>query len=298
MSTRARKEQAEAGFRAMARHRATVCGLARNCARRLPALLAKLDRMASLFGECRFIVIENDSVDQTGTLLKDWAHDDPRVELVQLCLLHSPDSGAAGRGVRRGEESFSIERIERMSYLRNGYIERLGTLHGDDIVMVVDFDIHGFSIEGIAHTLGSGVEWDCVAANCLRFSPRHPFHRHVYWDTYAYEPENGFPGGALDRSSMLKAQVSLPVLLRKEALLPVRSAFGGLALYRAEAIRGRRYSTEPNEDSLVNVLSEHIGLHRDMAAAGHSAIFINRRQTVVYESSVSVLTRLLGFAPS
>ena len=53
--------------------RALIAGLARDCAAGLRATLPRLSRLAASFEETRFVIVTNDSVDETEAVLKAWA---------------------------------------------------------------------------------------------------------------------------------------------------------------------------------------------------------------------------------
>jgi hypothetical protein len=60
---------------------------------------------------------------------------------------------------------------------------------------------------------------------------------------------------------------------RGAPLVPVTCCFGGLGVYAMEAYAAASYS----EDDL-----EHATFHRSMIAAGHSRLFLNPSQLVIY----------------
>lgn len=286
-----RERQIQQGYSRMASSHAVICGLARNCNSTLPPLKKKLDHVGRHFGKCDFLVVENDSSDGTAETLQDWAQEDQRVCLLQYCLI-PPQSPHEPRPVSRAGW-FSEDRISRIAFARNLYLDRLSQYPDADYVIVLDLDIHAFDLDGIAHSIGSDLEWSCMAANCIRYSPRHPFRRWVYWDTFAYEPLEGFEGGVQTRVQMLTTQKTLPKILSRTGLLEARSAFGGLAIYRKEVLEAGDYRVSPNDDPIVTVTCEHRELHRQLAKNSRFRLFINHEQKVLHESTSSVLRRLL-----
>jgi hypothetical protein len=66
-------------------------------------------------------------------------------------------------------------------------------------------------------------------------------------------------------------------------LIAVQSAFGGLGVYRWDALRGHRYGVEPNNgDCGVEVICEHTFIHRRMIDAGRHRLFINPSMVVYF----------------
>lgn len=285
------QRQVQTGFECMAQSRVAICGLARDCREPLAKLAPALERLGECFEAYRIIVVENDSKDGTADFLSEWSADNPNIRPVQFSTCPwVADQVQAGE---KGNWWFSKARMQRMNFARNLYLETLEENGSVDYAIVVDLDILSFSLAGIAHTFGLNEHWDFVASNGCRYSIRHPFRKQVYWDAYVYEPAEGFPGGVLQTRDILARQKQLPKLLHKHALLPVRSAFGGLCIYRREALGKHRYFIVENEDPEVEVLCDHTTLHRLMAEAGCTHAFINARQAVSYESLGNTLRRLL-----
>ena len=69
-----------------------ICGCARNVAPNLPGVLSNFERIAALFGESRFGIVENDSSDNTRELVKAWCDRDPQrrthIDLTGLVTQH------------------------------------------------------------------------------------------------------------------------------------------------------------------------------------------------------------------
>ena len=72
-------------------------------------------------------------------------------------------------------------------------------------------------------------------------------------------------------------------ILKKNDWVRVFSAFGGLAIYRFDKIKGLRYQVFPNNDSRVEVHCEHYSLYRQMAERGNIKVFINPQMKIEYQ---------------
>ena len=66
----------------------------------------------------------------------------------------------------------------------------------------------------------------------------------------------------------------------------VYSAFGGLAIYRFEAVKGLRYACPSlrNDDDRVEVKCEHYSLYKQMAERGYDKVFINPSMILKYQN--------------
>jgi hypothetical protein len=74
----------------------------------------------------------------------------------------------------------------------------------------------------------------------------------------------------------------------KAGMPPIRvaSAFGGLAIYRREAIEGCRYGVLLNDNEKVESRAEHYFFHRQMAERGFDKLFVNPSMIVRYQTQI------------
>ena len=107
--------------------RAVFAACARNCATHLPAVLRNLDRLSTLFADCAFVFVENDSSDATRALLEQWGARQPHFQLFKL-------DGLAAR---------IPQRTVRLEIARNActaFIRIMPELLGFDYLIVMDCD--------------------------------------------------------------------------------------------------------------------------------------------------------------
>jgi hypothetical protein len=266
-----------------------VCGVARDCAGGLPATIEFIDKLGALFRTYRALVVENDSTDATGALLDVWADRNPAAGVVHFSHVESAVEGPEPDS----EEPawFRADRIRRICFARNVYLAWMSGVC-PDYVVVVDMDLDGISLEGLATSFARPDAWKAVASNGFRYTLRRPFTRSVYWDTYAYEPSEGFENGAQSVRAVRGAQLALMRRLRSNEWISALSAFGGLCIYRGDVLQGARYSVLPNADPKIPYLCEHVGLHRAIRERDPSfRVHINPLQTVRYETIPHTLKR-------
>lgn len=230
--------------------RLAVCGLARQLGDHLEAFTVPLvEALGGYFADWRAFVVENDSSDGTPDRLRAWSARQPRV--TALCERLSLPRWPAVRDGRRGHQ---------MAQARNKYLDLLAAdeaARGFDYALVLDTDLVGCSLEGVLAGLGRDEPWDVLAANGVC---RHRGHLITY-DAWAYR--------AADSLTPLAARDVNPLVFRRgTALHRVRSAFGGLALYRLPGFLGRRYSGGD---------CEHVPFHAKFAD-----VFINPDQLTLY----------------
>ncbi len=137
-----------------------------------------------------------------------------------------------------------------------------------DFVVVLDMDLpQGFSYEGIANTFGDS-EWDIVGSNGILFAPAGgmPLGRRDS-SIWAFRTDEYPDGSALEMVNALRFE-------RGEPLVPVRSCFGGLCVYRAPAFFcGERYDGGD---------CEHVVFHEALRRRGYDRQFLNPSQIVLY----------------
>ena len=166
-----------------------------------------------------------------------------------------------------------IFRNKYMNFLNNNLAKR-------DYVIIIDLDISDFNINGIIHSFGTPINWDCISANGISISSTF---RKQYHDSYAL-----IEYGQLDlpqTEHLIKInRIRYSFLKPRMPLILVDSAYGGLAIYKWTSIKDLYYSCLLNDDVKVQCKSEHVGLHCKMKEYGHDLIFINPSMSVKYRS--------------
>ena len=159
-----------------------------------------------------------------------------------------------------------------------------------DFVIIIDLDISGFDIDGIANSFGSTTDWDCISANGTSLSSRF---RRQYHDAYALIEYDKMNQIQTEQSIKLN-RIRYSYLQKGMPLFPVDSAYGGVAIYKWPSVKNIYYSCLLNDDIRVQCKSEHVGLHKTMKENGSGKIYINPAMSVKYRSvSVSFLFKKL-----
>lgn len=258
-----------------------ICGIVRDCAGGIKRNRPVIDKLCSLVKESKVIIFENDSKDGTKSLLNQWCQEcgNVYVRSEDFNTVTIPSVKAAN-GVN---PAFSAKRISKMAYYRNKYLNFIREQGWSaDYVMVVDLDLQRIELEGIIHSLALGDSWDMMAANGVIYSPSALF-RCRYNDTYALV-EHGEEELPQTEESIKAKQYKWAHLCKDMPLQPVYSAFGGMAIYKFDAIKDANYEVLKNDDPRVEVRCEHFALCKQMHQKGYHRIFINPAMKVVYAS--------------
>ena len=247
---------------ALAKLEIAVVGVTRNGARFLSQEIARLRKATSAFGAVHALVIESDSSDSTLTVLHEAARAWPALRYKSLGQLR---------------ESLP-QRTVRIAHCRNAYLDELASnpvYAGVSHVIVADLDrvCTDITAQALASCWAAPEAWDACTSN----------QGDHYYDIWALRHEVWCPGDAWHDHARL-----LPVLGEPEAtnvalfsrmvhipadrpMIEVQSAFGGLAVYRREALLNARYI---GADADGTELCEHVPLHAAIRRAG-GRIFIN-----------------------
>ena len=257
-----------------------ICSIVKNAERGLKVNIPVINELCSRFKDFRIVVYENDSTDQTKDLLRRWALCDK--ERIHVLL---NDTGASSTIPSKSDVScnpfFSKRRIEKMTRLRNFYMEYVDEKGwAADYFMVVDLDVARLFVEPVISTLKANKDWDVVTAFGYSRSPRLSKRYH---DGYALTMV-----GDENNPQTEEKIYSMPGILGKlkpdDDWLKVYSAFGGLAVYKFEAVKGLRYKVLPNNDPRVEVRCEHFSLCKQIHERGYDNVYIVPSMVLKYQS--------------
>ena len=237
--------------------KAVFAGLARDCAPYLPGVLANLERFAALYDEVAFVFVVSDSIDDSGALLERWLE------------------GRRGRLIDLGAlEPWLPRRTERIAHARNTVLDEIERHFGGyhhlvvadlDDVMAAPVAVDAFAAAG--RWLDEEPRRAGVLANAqpryydvwaLRHEPWCPDDCwHPIWGRPAHETFE-----AAKFREVFNRQIAIPPRL---APIAVRSAFGGLGIYRLPLPRDARYR---GLDAEGRDASEHVAFNDALVRAG------------------------------
>ena len=256
-----------------------VCGIVRNAERGLRHNMPVMEALSTIFSSFKMIIYENDSIDGTKSVLSHW-----KSVLGDKLIVVSTNQGGKSTIPKFSEVTcnpyYSAKRISRMVELRNQYLTYIQDIElTADYLMVVDLDVADIPLKSILSSFNLDTEWDAVTANGYSLSPRL---RRRYHDTYALV-EYGDELVPQTERKILSMSEKYASLRPGDKPIRVFSAFGGIAIFRFEAIRGLRYQLIPNADSRVEVRCEHFSLYKQMAKRGFDKVYINPAMQLKYQ---------------
>ena len=256
--------------------RLAVCGLARNCAPKLPATIRFIETLSTYFESTTIVVVENGSRDKTRVILNNWAD-----SCSSLHIIDGKVPGEENASDTNANPYYSFKRVSRLAALRNQYLDFLkAQAVAPDFVLVLDFDVDRISLEGVLDSFTREADWDVATAYGYSLSPTL---LERYHDTYALVP--------LGEENILQLETGLKAIQRNwkqdiasSELVRVYSAFGGLAIYKYKQIIDLRYTVCPNGDERVEARCEHFSIANELQNNGYQRIVINPKMHLRFQT--------------
>jgi hypothetical protein len=232
-----------------------VVGLARNVAKHLGVEIDRLENdLKKIFAQVSFFIVESDSSDSTCNVLTELKEEFVNFDFISLGNL----------------ESKIPNRIERLTYCRNVYVDKIRSLSkykNFDFIIVNDFDIKNnkLNLNSISKYLIDN-SWDGLFANQSGY----------YYDIYALRSKNWSEGDCFEEYKNLSQYTSqkkakkmaiwskMRKISSKVEPIKVDSAFGGLAIYRKNLFLKFDYSNSENNYKI----SEHVNFNTKVTSDG------------------------------
>jgi len=240
-------EQVKRGYDIMPSLSFSVVGLARNIETPLKFNLKRVEELRKI-SSLTWAIYSNDNTDATLSILEEYKQPNDTI-------IHE-DLGKKFHG--------SIECTNRyadMAYYRNQYLKYIG----GDYTIVMDFDIGGFSYDGLAQSVYfmETQNIDCIGSNSLLYREHNGKIQRLYYDTLAYRRTNRergkpHPGEELNLMNFNKG----------EPLVKVQSCFGGIAIYKTSSLIGKTYMPDD---------CDHVTINREL-----SQVYMNPSQIVLF----------------
>jgi FkbM family methyltransferase len=243
---------------------AVIACAARSCAADLPALFRNLETIAGLYERPAFVFVENDSEDETPELLRRWAAGRPDAHVLTL----------------QGLDQRTPSRTERIAACRNAYLDfiKAGLADRDHLVVIDADEVNERPIE--ADAFARARDW--LAADAARAAVFANFVP-VYYDIFALRHPSWCPGDYQSEVKQAREQLGkaaaqklycqdrqIPIPLGAEPI-EVRSAFGGLGIYRLGPALKSRYVGRGEDGADA---CEHVGFNEAVARASGGGLFI------------------------
>jgi hypothetical protein len=239
-----------------------IGGIARNCGKTIKDDVLYLQNALINYPNKHWLIIESDSDDNTIEVLREL---ETMVENFRFISL----------GTMRNRIP---DRTKRIAYCRNKYMEEFDSdpeYQNSDYVIIADFDgVNTCITDKSISSCWERDDWSVATANQWGpyydiFALRHPlWSPNNCWESQIFL---GIMGMTEDDSKFVAVYSRMFTIPEEGEWIEVDSAFGGLAVYKAEVIKGLRYV---GSDSQGNEMCEHVNFHQLIKERG-GRIFIN-----------------------
>ena len=257
-----------------------VCSIVRNASRGLKRNIPVINAICSQAKDYKIVIYENDSIDETKDILREWARNKSKEKIHLLLNNTDPNQTIPSSKSTIANPFFCRKRIEKMTNLRNKYMEYVEKNNWNaDYLIVVDLDVEEICLEGVLSAFTTISDWDAITAFGYSISPKL---RIRYHDTYALI-EKGKENIPQTENIIYKSAEIFGKIKNSKELYPVFSAFGGLSIYQFNAIKGLYYQTLDNSDSRVEVRCEHFSIYKQMHERGSTKVFISPQMKLKYQ---------------
>lgn len=216
-----------------------VVGTVRNVANSLSRDVDLFRRTLNPIAKTFFHLVESDSEDETTSELSRIKSEYPNFDFTSL--------GEIRRRIP--------DRIERLIYCRNAYVEKLREMIPRDdikIVLVADFDRVNTKLytEAVQRAIQELNIWSAICANQTGRYYDLLALRHKYWCPNNVFEEYRWLSLFMDlkrakKLAIFNRMIRIPV---DAGLIEVNSAFGGLAIYRSETFLKYCYTRKPQDN--------------------------------------------------
>ena len=268
-----------------------------NCANHLHSVFENILNISKLFSEVGYVFVENDSIDNTKQILKDWGSDKSNFHLINL----------------DGLKTVPIRTI-RLEIVRNAYLETIryyDWLRDFDFLVVLDTDdigaypIDSSEVSNSIEFLNSSSTRAAVFANqrgtyydmwALRLNPQCPSD--IWEDVLNYSLENKCSDEVAFAETFAKRIFSI-----EESLEPIEvdSAFGGLGIYKMEFILKNQNPYLGSKTKIVLLDDDAIGYSRLQICEHvhfHAGIKNQGGKMFIFPSLINGFNHGLNFTPS
>jgi hypothetical protein len=244
-----------------------IAALARDCAESLNKNIPLIEELRNRFSWSQVVVVENDSKDDTKKVLFNWEKKSKGIKIISqnFGTKTIPDQTA-----KISSPTTSFYRVEKMAFYRNIYMDYIDEIqHNIDYIIIIDIDIKFFSVDGLLNSINkANQDWGGIFSNGVTTMKFFGFTSKIYYDIFAvYEyPLNNL---TYTSDSLRKTFKTINQNVKRQKFYNIISAFGGIGIYKYEAIRLLRYKAVKNLSNTNEGICEHIPFNMAVINSGY-----------------------------
>lgn len=235
-------EEIENGEKEIQNSRIVFAGLIRDGENCIPYIQKRFENLGNSFKDYHILIVENDSQDKTREKLLEWQKQNPKVTIL-------------GCGINEKKCCMNLElttskthngkRIQKMALLRNLYINYINKNFRDwDYLVVNDLDLYAdLSLKGWKSTFNCFQKDESLSA-VSAYGYYDLWFKSIYYDDFAFVPLGKPIETRTEKIHDLgvakhKLETEMYLLETKKEPVIVKSAFGGLTVYKISHILGK-----------------------------------------------------------
>jgi len=235
-----------------------LCGVVKDCERSIAFNIEKAMQTMELFSNAKLVVYENNSKDNTKSLLQVFSNRENVVIISEDIDYETIKKNSRIWAYKEITGSDHPCRIEQICNARNRIIKEINKSKYDDYTYIIwiDLDSRGWDLTGIQDSFLKKEHWDVVFANGLDNSKK-------YYDMYALRKEDENVFGPELMGDIFWYQLGkkhFSISPEEDRIIPVYSAFGGIGIYKKKIFRDNHYDCIVNDD--VKEFYENLLFHK------------------------------------
>ncbi|QDW26944.1 hypothetical protein FFJ24_019830 [Pedobacter sp. KBS0701] len=257
-----------------------IAALARDCEKPLLNNIPLIEELRARFVWSEVVVVENDSKDKTKQILHDWQSRSENVSIISqdfgtLTIPHK------STGVT--SPTTTTYRIEKMAFYRNIYLEHIKAIKKNiDYVIVIDVDIENFDVENLIYSIENAPnDWGGIFANGVTRKKILGYTSKIYYDIFAIYQYPKVQNFSYTEDSLHQTFKDINKKVNKCEYFDIISAFGGIGIYKYDAIKSLNYVVVNNMNSNDEAICEHIPFNEEIVNKSYKN-YIARNLTVTY----------------
>lgn len=233
-----------------------------------------LELLANLFNKAFFIILENDSADNTRQLLINWSKTNASNKKVIL---------------KNNLNEYFPLRATRLAYCRN---EILNFMKANNLQETYNYAIH-CDLDNRFWCINPECIFTCFTSDDLKWDMMSAVSKNrTYYDFWALRCEqswfniNIFSCDNFGINYETKIEGFEKILKNTEDFIPVNSSFNGMAIYKMHSLLQSSYNANYNCFHCNNLErgcwedNDHIGLHKQLIHKG-CKLFINNKMEII-----------------
>lgn len=219
-----------------------ICGVVKNCDYQIDKNIQLALKTSKLFNKCKIIIYENNSTDNTKQKLHNYAINpefNDKIKIISEDLDLNNRSQCTIWAYTEITGSDHPCRVEFIGKARNKVVDEINKPEYNEYeyVIWIDLDSNGWEINGIIDSFIRNEEWDVLFGN----------NTDLYYDYYALRYKEQLFGPEIIGEHFWDKMTHVH-FEQNEKLIPVYSAFNGIAIYKKELFKNFKYDFLVNDE--------------------------------------------------